>query len=30
MDGIIELAIAIGRLENRVSELERMLRQWHC
>lgn len=27
MDGIIELAIAVGRLENRVSELERMLRQ---
>lgn len=27
MDGMIELAIAVGRLENRVSELERMLRQ---
>lgn len=27
MDGIIELAIAVGRLENRVSELEKLVRQ---
>ncbi|OUN12145.1 hypothetical protein [Flavonifractor sp. An9] len=27
MDGMIELAIAVGRLENRVSELEKLIRQ---
>ena len=26
MDGMIELAIAVGRLENRVSELEKQLK----
>lgn len=26
MEGIIELALAVGRLENRVNELEKMLR----
>lgn len=27
MDGIIELAIAVGRLEQRVSELEKLLKE---
>lgn len=27
MNGMIELAIAVGRLENRVSELEKLIRQ---
>lgn len=26
MDGMIELAIAVGRLENRVSELEKLMK----
>lgn len=27
MDGLIELAIAVGRLENRVAELEKMMKE---